>query len=117
MDTVVLPVHQQEQGMLGTANGAGCDFLTGKAVLGDEDGAAFDKRDCGIEAKEREAHGLADPEGGEGGGDDEGKAGREHGVGPGAGARATGAAPATAQARCSVGTRGRPQEIGPGTIC
>ena len=72
-----------------TANGAGYEFLTGKTVLGGDDGAAFDKRGCGIADMEREAHDLADSEGGEEGGDDEGKAGREHGVGPGAGARAT----------------------------
>ena len=53
----------ESRGTPGTANEAGYGFLAGMTVLGDEDCAAFDKRDCGIGGMENEAHDLADSEG------------------------------------------------------
>ena len=102
----------KSSGTLGTANGAGYDFLTGKTVLGDEDGAAFDKRDwrpttSRIQRAGRKAATTRARRG----------ASTGWGRARGRGQRGRSGAPATAQARCSVGTRGRPQEIGPGTIC
>ena len=48
----------ESRGTSGTVNEAGYDFMTGKTVLCDEDGAAFDKRDFGIEDMEREVQDL-----------------------------------------------------------
>ena len=55
----------ESRGTSGTVNEAGYDFLTGKTVLGDEDGAAFDKRDYGIEDMEREVQNLDNEDDGE----------------------------------------------------
>jgi hypothetical protein len=54
----------ESRGTSGTVNESGFDFIQGKTVLGDEDGAAFDKRDFGIEDMEREVCNLgSDSEG------------------------------------------------------
>ena len=44
----------ESRGMSGTVNERGFDFMTGKTVMGDEDGLAYWKHDFGVEDVERE---------------------------------------------------------------
>jgi hypothetical protein len=61
----------ESRGTSGTVNESGFGFITNKTVMGDEDGAAYDKRDFGVDDVEREVHDLVSDSEEEEGDDDE----------------------------------------------